>query len=126
MDGFLCSGIDRSRAYSFRPVRMSFCLSVRPSVRLFVCKNSYIHHIFLSLRVKVLIFHMIILCDKNFLLVTDSRSSVRSISLFNVPLYQDSTHVLQDLMPVCQDFMPVYHRFCFVYIESGSIWIPID
>ena len=62
---FLCPHIDRSGVHSFWPVR------------LFVRTKYYTGHIFWLLRFGALIFHMSIPCDKTFLLVSSSRSSVR-------------------------------------------------
>ena len=62
---FLCPRIDRSGACSLWPVRF------------FVHKNFNIGHIFWLVRVKAFIFHMSIPCDKSFLLVPSSRSSVK-------------------------------------------------
>ena len=70
---FLSLHIDMSGAYSFWPV----CLSVHPFFHLFVCKNFYIGHIFWLVRCRAFIFHMSIPCDKTFLLVPSSRSSVK-------------------------------------------------
>ena len=67
--------IDRSGAYSFGPVCPVFF--ARLSVWLFVCKNFYTGHIFWLVRLRAVIFHMSIPCDKTFLLVPSSRSSVR-------------------------------------------------
>ena len=56
---------------------MVFGPSVCLCVHLFVRKNFYIGHIFWLVRLRAFIFHMSIPCDKTFLLVPSSRSSVK-------------------------------------------------
>ena len=74
---FLCPLIDWSEDIVFG---LSICLQVC----LFVCKNFDIGHIFWLVRVRAFIIHMSLSCDKNFLLVTSSRSSALSKSVFKV------------------------------------------
>ena len=64
----LCPHINRSEAYSFWPV----CLSVSWSAKTF-----NIGHIFSLVRVMAFVFRMSVPCDKTFLLVPSSRSSVK-------------------------------------------------
>ena len=74
------ASIDRGHIV-FWPVRLSICplvlLSVYPCVRLFVRKIVYIGHIFRLVILRALTFHLSIPCDKTFLLVPSSRSSVK-------------------------------------------------
>ena len=75
---FLCPHSDRLGAYSF----WSVCLFIHPSVCLlvclFVCKNFYIGHIFLLVRVRAFIFHRVYLVKRPFCCYEDQGHQSRS------------------------------------------------
>ena len=67
---FLCPRIERTGAHSFWPILLSVCP--------FVCLQKLLHWPYLLLvRLRAFIFRMSIPCDKTFLLVPSSRSSVK-------------------------------------------------
>ena len=89
----LCPSIDRSGAYTFWPVR----LSARPFVRLFVRKNFYMGHIFSLVRVRAFIFHVSIPCEKTFLLVSSSRSSVKVEVKYQGHSFRNNCYLLYNI-----------------------------